>query len=96
MVIVLGSVLIRTGEVDEALALSQEHVARSRREPGCISHAVYLDPESEGRLVFVEEWKDRAALEVHFKVPESIKFIDAIKALSIEAPAITIFDAEPA
>ena len=36
MIIVLGSVVVRDGEFEKALVLSQEHVARSRREPGCV------------------------------------------------------------
>jgi ketosteroid isomerase-like protein len=39
MIIVLGSVVAHEGRRDEALALSEEHVARSRTEPGCIAHA---------------------------------------------------------
>jgi quinol monooxygenase YgiN len=46
MVLVLGSVLIHPGRLDEAIALSQEHVARSRAEPGCKAHAVHQDTEN--------------------------------------------------
>ena len=42
---------------------------RSRKEPGCISHAVHVDCENPLRLVFVEQWADRAALLAHFAVP---------------------------
>ncbi len=94
MLIVLGSVTVDATKVPEALKYSQAHVERSRAEPGCISHAVYLDPETEGRLVFVEQWSDRAALETHFKVPASREFIQAISALATEAPAMSIFSAE--
>jgi hypothetical protein len=54
MIIVLGSVVVREGRVNEALSLSQEHVARSRAEPGCIAHAVHQDAENPLRLVFIE------------------------------------------
>jgi hypothetical protein len=51
--------------------LSLEHVHRSRKEPGCISHAVHVDCENSLRLVFIEQWADRAALSIHFAVPAS-------------------------
>ena len=35
MIIVTGSIVARAGSVDELLALSLEHVRRSRTEPGC-------------------------------------------------------------
>jgi len=43
-------------------------VHRSRSEPGCISHAVHVDCENPLRLVFFEQWADRAALLAHFAV----------------------------
>ena len=68
MILVLGSVVVRDGCLDEALALSQLHTRRSREEPGCIAHAVHLDPENPRRLVYVEKWSDLAALGQHFEV----------------------------
>ena len=78
MILVLGSVLVKEGGMTEALALSQEHVARSRAEPGCIAHAVHRDVENPSRLVFVEQWSSEAALWEHFKVPASRAFARAL------------------
>ena len=50
MVIVLASVMLKPGQIDDALALSQQHVARSRAEPGCLSHAVHRDSEDAQRV----------------------------------------------
>ena len=41
MILVIGSVVAQPTRIAEALALSREHVARSRLEPGCVSHAVH-------------------------------------------------------
>jgi quinol monooxygenase YgiN len=38
---------------------------RSRREQGCVSHFVQIDCENPLRLVFIEQWPDRAALAAH-------------------------------
>jgi quinol monooxygenase YgiN len=75
------------------LKLSRAHVARSRGEPGCMSHAVHRDTEHEQRLVFVEEWADQAALAQHFQVPESRAFVKALSKLLSEPPRITVYDA---
>lgn len=93
MVIVLGSATAQPHQFDEALALSQEHVARSRQEPGCISHAVHVDTENPLRLVFVEQWADMAALQAHFKVPESRAFGKALASLASQPPEIALYDA---
>jgi len=94
MIVVLGSVLVQPGKLDQALALSQTHVQRSRAEPGCIAHAVHLDSENPQRLVFVERWADQTALQVHFKVPESGQFVAALTPLLSEAPEMAIYAAE--
>ena len=95
MIIVLGSVVAREGRVNEALSLSQEHVARSRAEPGCIAHAVHQDTENPLCLVFVEQWASHAALWEHFKVPESRTFAKALAVLAQEEPSIAIYEATP-
>jgi quinol monooxygenase YgiN len=42
MIVVTGSVVARQDSFDEVRRLSLEHVHRSRKEPGCISHAVHV------------------------------------------------------
>ena len=69
MIVVTGSVTARKDSLDEISKLSLEHVLRSRKKPGCISHAVHVDCENPLRLVFIEQWADRAAaattIEIH-------------------------------
>ena len=93
MIIVLGSVTIQQGSMDQALALSREHVARSRTEPGCLAHAVHIDAENPQRLVFVEQWSDHAALQQHFDLPDSRAFLAAMLPLASEAPSLNIYEA---
>ncbi|PLW68987.1 putative quinol monooxygenase [Pseudohalioglobus lutimaris] len=94
MIIVLGSVIVDEAKVSEALEQSRVHVARSRAEPGCISHAVYQDPEVKGKLVFVEEWQDKESLAKHFQVPASGEFVKAVSEFAVEPPSMSVFSAE--
>ena len=89
MIVVTGSVTTRP----EVLTLSLEHVHRSRGEPGCISHAVHIDCENPLRLVFIEQWADRAALLAHFAVPASRDFVRALQPLAAAATTIELYDA---
>lgn len=93
MILILGSVVAKEGHLAEALAVSLEHVARSRTESGCISHAVHQDAENPNRLVFVEEWQDQAALQQHFLVPASRAFAKALATLASEPPRIALYEA---
>jgi quinol monooxygenase YgiN len=93
MILVTGSVVARQDSFDEVRRLSLEHVHRSRGEPGCISHAVHVDCENSLRLVFVEQWADRAALLAHFAVPASRDFVRALQPLAASASTIELYDA---
>ena len=93
MILVIGSVTAQAGRYEEALALSQEHVARSRAEPGCAAHAVHRDTENPNRLVFVEEWLDQASLQQHFKVPASRAFAKALGELASQPPTLAVYEA---
>jgi quinol monooxygenase YgiN len=93
MIVVTGSVTTREDSLSEVRRLSLEHVHRSRGEPGCISHAVHVDCENPLRLVFVEQWADRAALLAHFAVPASRNFVRALQPLAASSTTIEIYDA---
>ena len=95
MVIVWGSVIAAEGCLEELVALSLEHVRRSRQEDGCLAHGVHADAETPTRLVFFEKWADESALRQHFAVPESRAFVRRASELSVGAPIIEIFRTEP-
>src|SRR5437764_10833988 len=93
MIVVTGSVTARLDSFEELQKLSLAHVHRSRGEPGCISHAVHVDCENPLRLVFFEQWADRAALREHFAVPASRDFVKSLQALAESATTIELYDA---
>ncbi len=95
MIIITGTVVARPETLEELLAVSLEHVHRSREEPGCLSHDVYTHAENPLRLFFFETWADQAAVNAHFAVPESRSFVKAVNLLAAEASAIGVYKAEP-
>lgn len=93
MIVVLGSFIAKEGQRDNALALSLAHVQRSRLEDGCLMFSVNIDAENPNRLVFVEKWRDMAALKAHFKVPECIAFAGSINGLAESVAPLNIYEA---
>ena len=93
MIVVTGSVTARQDSFDQVRKLSLEHVQRSRGEPGCISHSVQIDCENPLRLVFFEQWADRAALLNHFAVPASRDFVKSLQTLAAAATSIELYEA---
>lgn len=94
MIIITGDLLIKEGNMQQALQASQKHVAHSRTEHGCISHAVYQDPEDALRLFFYEQWVDQAAIDAHFVLPSSQAFVTQVRSLVSAPPNLHIFNAE--
>lgn len=95
VIIVTGSVQARPEALDEVLRVSLEHVLRSRTEPGCLFHSVHRDVEDPNRVLFLEHWTDRAALDAHFRVPASGDFVKVLGALAATPPTIDIYDSKP-
>lgn len=95
MIVVTGSIEAREGCYESLLALSLEHVKRSRAEAGCLEHGVYRDIEAPQRLVFFERWTDHAALTAHFALQSSRDFVREATALAAKAPEISIVDGVP-
>ena len=94
MIIVTGAIVAKPEHLEEVLRLSLEHVKRSRKEPGCISHAVHRDSENPNRLFFFEQWADHDAIQSHFAVPESALFVQRAAKLCAGAPELHIYTAE--
>lgn len=93
VLIVTGSVTARPDTIDKLVAISLEHVRRSRDEPGCLLHSVHRDVEDDLRLVFLEHWADADALRAHFAVPASNEFVQRATELAASSTRIQIFEA---
>ena len=90
MLIVTGSVTARPDSFEALRREALDHVHRSRAEPGCLTHSVHVDCEEPLRLVFYEEWSDRAALNAHFSQPGSAAFMQAVRELAAASTRVRI------
>lgn len=95
MIIITGSVDLEPHDRKEGFRLGCEHSARSRSEPGCLSHNCYEDAEQRGRMHFFEKWESAEAVQAHFALPASRTFIAAISGMAIDTPKIEIYSAQP-
>ncbi len=94
MIIITGTILAKADNFDELRTACLEHTHRSRTEPGCLSHDVYVDAENPLRLFFFETWADQGAVAAHFAVPDSRAIVKALNALAAEPPVMRIYNAE--
>jgi quinol monooxygenase YgiN len=94
MILVTGTVTASADTIDEMLRVSTEHVHRSRKEPGCISHHVSIDADDPLTLHFTERWESIEALKTHFRVPESRAMWQALQSLAADPGAMRIYRAD--
>lgn len=52
-------------------------VAGTRAEDGCLDYGCYEDAGRPGRFVFVERWRDQAALDRHLSTPHMAAWMEA-------------------
>jgi quinol monooxygenase YgiN len=92
MILITARILASPATIDEARALGVAHSRRSRREDGCLHHAAHIDAENPLRVVFVEHWRDKAAVLEHFADPDARGFAAAVRKLG--ATTIEIYEAK--
>jgi quinol monooxygenase YgiN len=90
VIVVTGRVQIPAERREEFLAVASEMCAASRQDDGCIGYRVYGDLEQPGRYVFIEEWRDDEALQGHFAMPHTGRFMAALVPM-LGAPADALF-----
>jgi len=94
MLVVTGSVTAKPETFEALRQAALDHVRRSRTEPGCLTHSVQVDCENPLRLVFYEEWADRAALDAHFAEAGSLDFMRAVRTLAAASTRVRILPVE--
>src|ERR1700742_1223933 len=94
MILVIGTVTASPETIQEMLIVSTEHVYRSRKEPGCISHHVSIDADDPMTLHFIERWQSLEALKKHFRVPESRALWQTLQALAADHGGMHIYEAQ--
>lgn len=80
MLKVIAQDFIRTESVAAVMPLYRELVALTRQEALNISYDLFIDQEDPGHFIFVEEWPDRAALDLHCKSEHFQRLVPLIDA----------------
>lgn len=83
----IADVTAKPEHIDELRAALNKLIAPSRAEEGCLQYDLYEDREKPGHFVFIERWRDAAALAAHAKAPHSVAHGPAVKDL-VAAPTV--------
>jgi len=89
---ILAKVFINPEKVEEFITAAQVIIENTRKEPGCISYQLYQDPIRKTDFIFVESYKDQAAIDAHFAAPYFKEFGSTIGGMTSGAVEIRIVD----
>lgn len=74
MLFVIATLTIEPGSLDAVITAVKPCLEATRREQGCISYDLHVAVDDDTKLVFVERWENRKALEAHFETPHLQKW----------------------
>ena len=63
---IVAKLSVKPDKTREFIAAAREIIEKSNREEGCIFYQLYQDPYDPAKFVFVEEYRNQAAVDVHF------------------------------
>ena len=69
MLLLTAFIEVASGDRDAIRAALADVIAATRAEDGCEDYGCYEDTQQRGRYVFIERWRDRAALDRHLGTP---------------------------
>jgi quinol monooxygenase YgiN len=77
---------------EEYLKHAQQVMKGSKKEEGCNSYHLYEDTLEPNAFVMVEEWKDTAALDFHFKTEHYQAFKEATGGMLVEPAKLVRYE----
>lgn len=92
MLKVIAQDFIKPEFVDVVAPLYAELVEKTRREPLCISYALFVDQKDPGHFVFIEEWPDRAALDIHCRTEHFTRLVPLINGYQRQEGTFILMD----
>ena len=63
---IVAKLTIKPEKIKAFTDAAKDIIEKSNKEPGCKSYQLYQDPYDNTKFVFVEEYKNQAAVDAHF------------------------------
>ncbi len=92
MLVVIGNATAAPGRCDELIAAARVVAAATRGDDGCLAYAFAADVEDPDRILSVEVWRDRAALDAHMGHDHTQAFLQVTPDLVAGQPVMTFHE----
>jgi len=92
MLKVIAQHYIKEEHLEAVRPLFRELVEKSRAEELCIAYDLFVDQNDPGHFIFVEEWPDKAALEIHANTEHFKRLVSQIRAIARQEGSLLLMD----
>lgn len=66
VMMITATLTIKADKIKNFTAAAKEMIANAHKEAGCLSYQLYQDPYENTKFIFVEKYKNQAAVDAHF------------------------------
>lgn len=92
MLKVIAQDFIKPEAIELVLPLYQELVEKTKLEALCIAYDLFVDQKDPGHFIFIEEWPDKAALNIHCATEHFTRLVPLINAYQRRDGIFTLMD----
>ena len=92
MLIVIGNATAAPGRRDDLVAAARTVAAATRGDRGCLAYSFAADVENDNRILSIEVWADRAALDEHMQHDHTKEFMRVAPGLVAGEPVMSFHD----
>lgn len=92
MLKVIAQDFIKPEFIEIVRPLYAELVEKTKLEPLCIAYDLFVDQKDPGHFVFIEQWPDRAALDIHCASEHFRRLVPLINKYQRQDPTFILMD----
>jgi quinol monooxygenase YgiN len=92
MIVVAGTVRVDPSKLAAARIEMEKMIAASRAEDGCVAYSYAIDVLDPRVAHVFEVWRDREALERHFKTPHIAQWRATWTAIGVSDRNLSLYD----
>ncbi|BAB49962.1 putative quinol monooxygenase [Mesorhizobium japonicum] len=93
MLLIIGTIRLAPDRFEEARPVMERMVSGSRAEDGCLEYSYARDVLDAGLIRVSEVWRDKAALDAHFRSPHIAEWRSSWPALGIGERNLVLYEA---
>lgn len=89
---IIAKAYIKPGKEADFINAAKSIIESSNKEEGCLGYQLYQDPYEKTNFIFVEKYKNQAAIDFHFAAPYFSEFGTLIADWTSKPTEIKIID----